>query len=49
MREGRNIQRLANANIQQDAPISTAGVEDPGNFVSSTYTAQQAKDQLIRS
>lgn len=49
MREGRNLQRLADANIQQDAPIDTAGVEDPGQFVTSTFTAQQAKDQLIKS
>lgn len=49
MREGRNLQRLADANIQQDAPIDTTGIQDPGNFVTSTYTAQQAKDQLIKS
>jgi len=49
MREGRNLQRLADANIQQDAPINTTGVEDPGTLVSSTYTAQEAKDRLIRS
>ena len=49
MREGRNLQRLADANIQQDAPIDTAGVEDPGQFVTSTYTSAQAKDQLIKS
>lgn len=49
MREGRNLQRLGDANIQRDAPIDTTGVEDPGSFVSSTYTSQQAKDQLIKS
>jgi len=49
MREGRNLQRLADANIQQDAPIDTAGVQDPASLVTSTYTAAEAKDQLIKS
>ena len=49
MREGRNLQRLGNANIQRDAPIDITGVEDPASLVSSTYTAQQALDQLIKS
>lgn len=49
MREGRNLKRLADANIQQDAPLDTTGVQNPGNFVTSTYTAEQAKDQLIKS
>ena len=49
MREGRNLQRLADANIQNDAPIDTTGLSDPANLVTSTYTAQQAKDQLIKS
>lgn len=49
MREGRNLQRLSDANIQQDAPIDTSGVEDPATLVTSTYTAAEAKDQLIKS
>ena len=49
MREGRNLKRLADANIQQDAPLDTSGVQNPGNFVSSTYNATEAKDQLIKS
>ena len=49
MREGRNLKRLGDANVQQDAPIDTIGVQNPGNFVTSTYTADQAKDQLIKS
>ena len=49
MREGRNLQRLADANIQQDAPIDTSGVEDPATLVVSTYTAAEAKNQLIKS
>ena len=49
MREGRNLQRLADANIQQDAPIDTSGVEDPASLVTSTYTAAEAKNQLIKS
>ena len=49
MREGRNLQRLADANIQQDAPIDTTGVEDPATLITSTYTAAEAKDQLIKS
>lgn len=49
MREGRNIQRLADANIQQDAPIDTSGVQDPATLVTSTYTSAEAKDQIIKS
>jgi len=49
MREGRNLQRLADANIQQDAPIDTAGVQDPASLVTSTYTSEEAKNQLIKS
>lgn len=49
MREGRNLQRLADANIQQDAPIDTTGVEDPATLVTSTYTSLEAKNQLIKS
>ena len=49
MREGRNLQRLADANIQQDAPIDTTGLQDPATLITSTYTAAEAKDQLIKS
>lgn len=49
MREGRNLQRLANANIQQDAPIDTTGVEDPASLTNAQYTAQEATDRVINS
>lgn len=49
MREGRNIKRLADANIQQDAPIDTTGVEDPAQFTTAQYTSQEAKDRVIKS
>jgi hypothetical protein len=49
MREGRNLKRLADANIQQDTAIDTTGVENPASLTSSQYSAQQAKDKLITS
>jgi len=49
MREGRNLQRLADANIQQDALIDTSGIENPAVLSTSTYSSQQAFDQLIKS
>lgn len=47
MREGRNIDRLANANIGQDAPLSQQRVETPGILLTSQYTQQEADDNLI--
>jgi len=49
MREGRNLARLGNANIQRDAPIDFTGVEDPATLLSASYTAQEAKNRLIKS
>ena len=49
MREGRNLQRIAEAGVQQDAPIDTAGLEQPGSFVPSTYTEAEANALVIRS
>lgn len=49
MRESRNLQSLADANIQSDAGINTSGLSDPGSLATSSYTSQQAKDQLIKS
>jgi len=47
MREGRNLQRLSTANIQQDAPLDTTGLQNPGSLVSNKYTATEAKNKLI--
>jgi hypothetical protein len=49
MREGRNLQRIADAGVQQDAPISTEGLEAPGDLVPSTYTESEANALVIRS
>ena len=49
MREGRNLARLGDANIQRDAPIDFTGVEDPATLLSASYTAQEAKNRLIKS
>lgn len=47
MREGRNLDRLASANIGQDAPLSQQRVETPGILLTSRYTQQEADDNLI--
>jgi len=49
MREGRNLQRITEAGVQQDAPIDTTGIEQPGSFVPSTYTEAEANALVIRS
>jgi hypothetical protein len=49
MREGRNLQRISEAGVQQDAPIDTTGLEAPGDFVPSTYTEAEANALVIRS
>lgn len=49
MREGRNLARLAEAGIQQDAPIPTEGIETPGVFVPSTYNEEEANARVIQS
>jgi len=49
MREGRNIARLEAANIQQDMPLNTQGLQPPGSTTSSRYTKQEAIDNIITS
>jgi hypothetical protein len=49
MREGRNLARLAAANIQDDAPIDTTGVVTEGTLLSGQYTAAEAQQQIIKS
>lgn len=49
MREGRNLQRIADAGVQQDAPLDTQGLEAPGDLVPSTYTEEEANSLVIRS
>jgi hypothetical protein len=49
MREARNIDKLATANIQTDAPIPTTPPSNPGQIASSTYTVAQADDVIVRS
>jgi hypothetical protein len=49
MREGRNLDRISEAGVQQDAPINTDGLQDPGVLVPSTYTEAEANALVIRS
>jgi hypothetical protein len=49
MREGRNLERIADAGIQQDAPLNTAGLATPGVLLPSTFTEQEANARVIRS
>ncbi len=49
MREARNLDKLATANIQTDAPIPTTPPANPGSIASSTYTVTQADAVIIRS
>lgn len=49
MREGRNIQRLGNANIGQNIAFDTEGVQNQGTLLSSQYTTAEAKNRVIRS
>jgi len=49
MREARNIDKLATANIQSDAPIPTTPPSNPGQIATSTYTVAQADSVIIRS
>ena len=49
MREGRNLQRLANANVDQDTSLDTAGVEDAASLTTSQYTKAEAQNRVIRS
>ena len=49
MREGRNAKRLSQAGLQQDGPISTAGLEYPGVLTPNQYNEQEANDLVIRT
>lgn len=48
MREGRNLARLASANVEQDTSLDTEGVQDPANLTTSQYTKAEAKNLVIR-
>jgi hypothetical protein len=49
MREARNIDKLAEANIVQDGPIPTTPPSNPGNLLSGTYTVAEADAIIIRN
>ena len=49
MREARNVDKLATANIQSDAPIPQTLPSNPGEIASSTYTVSQADAIIVRS
>ena len=49
MREARNLDKLATANIQSDAPIPQTLPSNPGQIGSSTYTVAQADAIIVRS
>lgn len=49
MREGRNSERLAAAGLEQDAPLDTTSVEEPGTLAPNQYTQAQAEALVIRS
>lgn len=49
MREGRNAKRLSQAGLQQDAPISTEGLQYPGSLTPNQYDEQEANDLVIRT
>ena len=49
MREARNLDKLATANIQVDAPIPSTLPANPGQIASSTFTVAQADAIIVRS
>jgi len=49
MREGRNLQRLGDANIGQNVAFDTEGVQNQGTLLTSQYTTAEAKNRVIRS
>ena len=49
MREGRNIARLNDANLQQDAIIDDTIVENPAQLATAQYTSAEAISKLIKS
>lgn len=49
MREARNVDKLATANIQSDAPIPQTLPSNPGEIASSTFTVAEADAIIVRS
>ena len=49
MREARNVDKLATANIQSDAPIPQTLPSNPGKIASSTFTVAEADAVIVRS
>jgi len=49
MREARNIDKLAEANIVQDGPIPTTPPSNPGTLLSGTYSVAEADAIIIRN
>ena len=49
MREARNVDKLATANIQTDAPIPPTLPSNPGAITPSTFTVAQADAIIVRS
>ena len=49
MREARNVDKLATANIQTDAPIPSTLPANPGQITSSKFTVTQADAIIVRS
>jgi len=49
MREARNLDKLATANIQSDAPIPSTLPSNPGQIASSTFTVAEADAIIVRS
>jgi len=49
MREARNVDKLATANIQSDAPIPQTLPSNPGEIASSTFTVAEADAVIVRS
>ena len=49
MREARNLDKLATANIQTDAPIPQTLPANPGQIASSTFTVAEANAVIVRT
>ena len=49
MREARNVDKLATANIQTDAPIPPTLPSNPGAITPSTFTVAQADAVIVRT
>jgi len=49
MREGRNASKLSAIGLQTDAPLSTAGLEYPGDLTPNQYDKDEANALVIRT